>query len=108
MTGRAEPGEPHSGVLTIDQWADLDEDEPGELVDGLLEEEEVPSVLHEAVVAWLIHVLRAWAAPRGGWVFGSEIRYALSPRRGRKPDVSLYLPGVALPRRGDSVSREPP
>jgi Uma2 family endonuclease len=108
MTGRAEAGEPHPRVLTLEQWADLDEDEPGELVDGLLEEEEVPSVLHEVVVAWLVRMLGAWAAPRSGWVFGSELKYALSPRRGRKPDVSLYLAGSPLPRRTDSVSREPP
>jgi Uma2 family endonuclease len=68
----------------------------------------VPSVLHEVVVAWLVRMLGAWAAPRSGWVFGSELKYALSPRRGRKPDVSLYLAGSPLPRRTDSVSREPP
>ena len=37
--------------MTLEQWADMDEDEPGELVDGALVEEEVPTILHEAVVA---------------------------------------------------------
>src|SRR5512147_191987 len=33
--------------LPLEEWADLDEDVEGELVDGALEEEEVPSFLHE-------------------------------------------------------------
>ncbi len=101
-------GSPGLPAMTLDEWADLDEDEPGELVDGRLEEEEMPSYLHEAVVAWLIRVLGAWIAPRGGWVFGSESKFAVAPQRGRKPDVSVYLPGAPLPGKHDSVARVPP
>ena len=86
----------------------MDEDEPGELVDDLLEEEEVPSFLHEAVVAWLVRVLGAWIAARGGWVFGSEAKFAVGPRRGRKPDVSVYLPGTQPPARSAPIARTPP
>jgi len=85
----------------------MDEDEPGELVDGQLTREEMPSILHESVVAWLILELGRWARPRRGWVFGSELKLGLSPSRGRKPDVSMYLPGVKL-RARDSLSRVPP
>jgi hypothetical protein len=49
--------------LTIDQWAALDEDDSRELVDGRLEEAEVPSVVHEVIVRWLL--LRARRAPGG-------------------------------------------
>jgi Uma2 family endonuclease len=101
-------GSPGLPAMTIEEWADLDEDEPGELVDGRVEEEEVPSYLHEAVVAWLIRVLGAWAAARGGWVFGSESKFAVAPRRGRKADVSMYFPGALLPGKRDSVARVPP
>ncbi len=95
--------------MTLEEWAALDEDEPGELVDGLLEEEEAPTFLHEAVVAReLLRTLGSWAAPRGGWVFGSEAKYAVRPRRGRKPDVSVYLPGAKLPAAGEGVGRTPP
>ena len=93
--------------MTLEQWADLDEDEPGELVDSLLVEEEVPTHLHEIVVAWLIESLRRWARPRGGWVFGSEHKLAVSATRGRKPDVTLYGQGAPL-RRRDSISRTAP
>ncbi len=94
-------------AMSIDEWADLPEDEPGELVDGYLQEEEMPGLLHEIVVAWLLGVLRAWVAPRGGLVFGSEAKLAISAERGRKPDLGLYLPGhPPLPRHG--AVRVPP
>jgi Uma2 family endonuclease len=93
--------------LTLEQWAAMDEDAPGELVDEQLVEEEVPTILHEAVVSWLIEVLRRWARPRGGWVFGSEYKLAVSARRGRKADVCMYASGVPL-RGREALSRTPP
>jgi Uma2 family endonuclease len=94
--------------MTLEAWADLDEDEPGELVSGRLEEEEMTSTLHEAVVVFLIHVLRAWARLNGGWVFGSELKLAVSPNRGRKPDVSVYLKGSRVPAKRAKIARTPP
>jgi len=93
--------------MTLEAWADLDEDEPGELVDGRLVEEEVPSHLHEVVLAWLLRVLGSWAEPRRCLVFGSEHKLAVSATRGRKPDVSMYPPGMRLGARA-SMSRTPP
>src|SRR5438034_8253022 len=46
--------------ISLDEWASLPEDEPGELVDGLLVEEEVADWDHEDVVAWLMLLLGAW------------------------------------------------
>jgi Uma2 family endonuclease len=86
--------------LSLAAWAAMLEDEPGEFVDGWLEEEEVPSYEHELVVTWLIWVLRSWLTPRGGFVGGSEAKFAVQPNRGRKPDVSAYLPGRKPPRQG--------
>jgi Uma2 family endonuclease len=94
--------------VTLEAWADMDEDEPGEFVDGQIVEEEVPSVLHEAVVSWSIGTLRAWAISRGGRVYGSELKLGLSPKRGRKADVSMYLPGAPLPAMKASLTRRPP
>jgi Uma2 family endonuclease len=82
------------------QWAALPEDDDGELVDGRLEEEEVPDSVHESIVSWLHALLRAWVVPLGGFVFGSELKYAVSNIRGRKPDVSMFLPGRKPPARG--------
>jgi Uma2 family endonuclease len=92
--------------MTVEEWAALPEDEPGELVDGRLVEEEMPDAVHETVVVWLVDVLRRWLRTRGGRVFASELRYAVSPKHGRKPDVSAWFPGRSLPAHG--VVRVPP
>lgn len=79
----------------------MPEDEPGELRDGLLEDEELADLTHETAVAWLIALLRPWASALGGFAFGSEAKFALSNLRGRKPDLSVFFPGrPPLPRRG--------
>lgn len=75
----------------------MDEDEPGEWVDGRIEEEEEPDLIHELVVSWLIHVLWGWLGQKG-FVFGSDGKYAVRSDRGRKPDVAVYLhPGTRRP-----------
>jgi Uma2 family endonuclease len=94
--------------MTVEQWADIDEDEPGELVDGVLEQEEAPTFLHEATVSWFIAMIGSWLAPRGGWVVGSSHKLAVGPRRGRKPDLSIYLPENRPPSKNASLGRRPP
>jgi Uma2 family endonuclease len=86
--------------MTLAEWADRDEDEPGELVDGHLVEEEEVGALHDAVGAWLVWVLMGWLGPRGGTVLLSDTRFGVSPRRGRKPDTSVYFPGRRPPAHG--------
>lgn len=82
--------------MTLEEWADLPEDEPGELVDGRLVEEEMPSYVHELVVLWLGGVLRAWLAGKG-FAGGSGAKLAVGSRRGRMPDLTVYLPGSKKP-----------
>ena len=94
--GTSHPAEPG---MTLAQWADMDEDEPGELVDGRLVEEEEVGALHDAIVAWLIGVLAHWLGPRG-LVLVSDTRFGVSPRRGRKPDAAVYLQGRKPPAHG--------
>jgi len=85
-------------LLRLDEWAGLEEDEPGELVDGQIVEEEVPDAVHETVVSWLNAFFRHWLKSQGsGWVFGSELKYGVTPGRGRKPDLSVFLPGRSAP-----------
>jgi len=93
--------------MSDEEWANLPEDEPGELVDSLLVEEEVPDWIHETVVLWFAQVLRTWARPRGGRVGGSELKYILRKGRGRKPDLSVILPGSPPPP-GRGPMRRPP
>jgi Uma2 family endonuclease len=83
--------------MTLTEWAALPEDEPGELVNGLLTEEEMPSYLHEYVIAWLIRVLGNWAVLHGAWVAGSGGKFAVARGLGRMPDLTVYLRGVRRP-----------
>ncbi|MFT3764042.1 MAG: Uma2 family endonuclease [Minicystis sp.] len=93
--------------MTLEEWADMDEDEPGELVDGRLVEEEVARNLHETAVSWVFGTLWSWAKPRGARVFGSEHKLGVASDRGRKPDVSMYLAGTRLAANA-GLSRTPP
>jgi Uma2 family endonuclease len=95
-----------SKLMTVDQWAALDEDVEGELVDGVLEEEEMPSILHETIVVWLCAIVGAWARRRRGFATASETKLAVGPRRGRKPDLSIFLP-PNLPAASDTLVRVP-
>ncbi len=83
--------------LSLDEWYALPEGEPGELVDGHLEEEEVSDYLHEFLVTYLGSVLFGWIFPRGGLVAASDAKFAVSSQRGRKPDLTVYLPGSPRP-----------
>ncbi|HET7502551.1 MAG TPA: Uma2 family endonuclease [Kofleriaceae bacterium] len=90
-----------SEQMTVSEWGALPEDEPGELCDGLLEDEEAADLTHETAVLWLGTLLRVWIVGLGGFAFGSEVKFALSKLRGRKPDLSVFFPGrPSLPRRG--------
>ena len=82
--------------MTLDEWAAMDEDEPGELVDGRLEEEEVPDLVHELVVGSLFWIIKNWLGARG-WIFTSDGKYAVRADRGRKPDLAVYLARSAKP-----------
>lgn len=93
MTAPAIAQAPVGRPMSLEDWADMPEDDDGEIVDGLLTEEEVPSIVHEIIVLWIGSMLRAWAAPRGGFVGASGGKFRVRANRGRKPDVFAYLGG---------------
>jgi Uma2 family endonuclease len=102
------PALPQLGrLMTFEEWVAMDEDEPGELVDGRLEQEEVPDLIHELVVAWLIQTLGNWLG-EAGFVFGSDGKYAVRGDRGRKPDVAMYLHPATRRPPARGVVRVPP
>jgi len=98
---------PHPKLMSLAEWADLDEDVEGELVDGVLEEEEMPTYWHETIVVRLIVALHEWARRRGANVVGSEAKIAVGPRRGRKPDITVHLP-PRIPSAGESLVKATP
>jgi len=84
----------------------LPEDEPGEVVGGVLVEEEVPDIVHETVIMELGGELRAWVRPRGGIVAGSGTKLGVAPDGGRMPDVAVFF-ADNLPARGALTRRAP-
>jgi Uma2 family endonuclease len=93
--------------VTLEEWGALPEAVPGEFVEGRLVEEEMPDLLHEVIVMWLGHVFLSWAEKSSAIVGGSEVKFAVSRDRGRKPDVTVFLAGTKRPpKRG--VVRVPP
>ena len=92
--------------FSLAEWASLPEDEPGELVDGALIEEEMTDPVHGLCASWLIARLRSWLGGRG-LVFDADVKLAVRKDRGRKADACVYLPGrPPPPRRG--LLRTPP
>ncbi len=83
---------PRAAEMSLEEWYALPEDEPGELVDGRLVEEEVSSYVHEFLVLLLGRAIGDWVLPRGGVLGGSNAKLGIGPRRGRKPDLTVYFP----------------
>jgi Uma2 family endonuclease len=93
--------------MSIEEWAAMPEDDPGELVAGRLVEEEMADYEHETIVSFVNALVRGWVVPRGGFVGGSEAKLAVGESQGRKADLSVYLPGGSIPPRHGPV-RVPP
>ena len=91
-------------LWTIEDWEALDEDDDRELVDGALVESEMVDFVHESVVALLLVWLDAYFRPRGGRAFASGLKYVVSARRGRIPDLSVF---AKLPSRRPGAVRKP-
>jgi Uma2 family endonuclease len=104
---QASPSSGEPPRMSIEEWAAMPEDEPGELVNGYLVEEEMADYEHETVVSFANAALRSWVVPKGGFVAGSEAKLAVRADLGRKPDLSVYLPGGSVPPRHGPI-RVPP
>jgi hypothetical protein len=96
------------GSLSLEEWADLDEEIEGELVEGRLEEEEGRHFFTRPSSHGFCGDFVP-GSPLGCRVFGSEVKLAVAPGRGRRPDSSTYLPRQPLPGRrlGPRGSRPP-
>ena len=107
MSRHSLPDEAVHGELSLAEWFAVPEDEPGELVDGHLVGEEEPNYVHEILVILLGSLLRGWFTPRGGFVGGSDTKLAVGPKKGRRPDLTVYFAGTPLPS-PSGVIKQPP
>lgn len=99
-TGSLAAAPPDAPPMSLDAWAALDEDVPGEVVDGRWVAEEVPDGVHETVLTWLILTLGLWGRAHAASVLPSGLKYAVSRDSGRLPDASVFLDGRRPPARG--------
>jgi Uma2 family endonuclease len=86
--------------MTLEEWGDLPEDVPGEIVDDRLVEEEMSDYAHEVIVAFLARILGLWCDGVQAIVATSDARFAVAKGRGRKPDLTVFFAGRRPPRRG--------
>jgi len=93
--------------LSLAEWERLPEDDAGELVRGVLVEEEMPSYVHEATLVWLMGMLLPWCRTHEARVVGSGLKYDLGGDTGRMPDLSVFLRGAARPP-AQGAARTPP
>lgn len=76
--------------VTWEDFVHLPDDDRRELIDGALVEVEVPTFLHEFIVALLVHRLTGWALEHGAVVLASGYRVRVRGDIGFMPDVQLY------------------
>ncbi len=87
------PGRLPPGPYTRDDFVSLDEDDPRELLDGHLIAVDVPTRLHEYVVARLITPLGVRADRNSaGAVYPSGYKIRVTSKRGVMPDVQFFRP----------------
>lgn len=75
---------------TWDDFVALGDEDKRELIDGELVEIEVPTFIHEHVLAELVGALHLWKQTNGGAVIASGYRVRISERRGVMPDVQFF------------------
>lgn len=82
----------HKGSYTWDDFVALPDDDRRELIDGELVEIEMPSGIHEYIVAMLAFYFVGYAKRRGGSVRASGYKVRISDRRGVMPDLQYFGP----------------
>ena len=92
--------------MTVEQWGELDDKDFRELVDGVLEEDEMPSLLHDVVITWLVVLLAPYFKRRRGFVAAQGPRLVIRTDRGRVPDVVCW--GAHARPEIEGVIRTPP
>lgn len=95
-----------------DRWPDyaaLPEDDRRELVSGWLVEGEVPTALHEEIIALLIYHLLAWSRPlKAGKILASGFKVKVDDRHGFMPDLQFFrADNPALPLGTDLAEGHP-
>jgi Uma2 family endonuclease len=87
-------------ATTWNEFIALPDDDRRELVRGELVEIEVPTGLHEHIVAEIIGALIVWKRTHGGVVLSSGYKVRIRADTAFMPDVQYYAPGRVIPEQG--------
>lgn len=87
--------------VTWKEFLALPDDDRRELIEGRLVEIDVPTQLHEHIVAMLIYSLMAWRkAGGGGRVLASGYKVRIRDDQAFMPDVQYFKSGRVVPEQG--------
>lgn len=87
--------------VTWKEFLALPDDDRRELIEGRLMEIDVPTQLHEHIVAMLIYSLMAWRkAGGGGRVLASGYKVRIRDDQAFMPDVQYFKSGRVVPEQG--------
>lgn len=89
MLHARDPSSPAAPV-TWEAYIQLPDNDRRELIDGELVEVEVPTFLHEFIVALLIHRLTGWSLENGGVVLASSYGIQITEDVAFMPDVQFH------------------
>jgi Uma2 family endonuclease len=94
--------EPIQGMWTEEQYLKLTDHTRSliEFTDGYIEVLEMPTRMHQRILALLYEVFVAWVRPKGGEVLFSALRMQVRPDKFREPDL-LVLRDTNDPRGQD-------
>ncbi|MEW5739672.1 MAG: Uma2 family endonuclease [Myxococcota bacterium] len=88
-------------AVTWSAFVALPEHDRRELIQGRLVEIDMPTYVHEHIVATVIHYLMAWRrAGGGGHVLGSGYKIRIRDDQGFIPDVQYFRSGRVVPDQG--------
>lgn len=79
-----------SAPVTWKQFVALPDDDRRELVDGQLIEYDMPTKLHENIIALMLMWLSTWALKNGHRVLGSGYKVRINDKNGAMPDIQMF------------------
>jgi Uma2 family endonuclease len=84
----ARPANAQTEPITFDQYVARDDERKADLIDGYLHYDDMPTIQHEDLFAFLLMILRGYARKKDlGLVLGSRTKVRVAGREGYEPDI---------------------
>ncbi len=84
----ARPAAQQTEPITFDQYVARDDERKSDLIDGYIRYDDMPTIQHEDIFAFLLMVMRGYARRKDlGLVLGSRTKVRVAGRAGYEPDI---------------------